>query len=142
MELYWEHSSHPRAIIPSSHLFGDLSDDGDRNDDSDQGDDDDQGDGGETFCATTDEGNDAVLAACPVGTAIDEIVFASYGTPAGACERESTYTTSSCHSDRSRAVVEDSCLNRESCTVSARNGLCGDPCPGTYNRLYVQYICR
>jgi hypothetical protein len=76
--------------------------------------------------------------ACPSGTFIRLIRFASYGTPAGACPN---FTTSACDSATSGQVVSAACLNKASCSVPATNAAFGDPCTGTVKKLAVVVAC-
>jgi hypothetical protein len=89
-------------------------------------------------CAEVDEGGTATLS-CPSGQIIGAIAFASYGTPTGSCP---DFSSSSCHASSSKSTVESACLNKESCTVGANNGVFGDPCVGTYKKLAVAYSCQ
>jgi hypothetical protein len=93
-----------------------------------------------TGCVAVGEGKSGTLS-CPNGQVITSIDFASYGKPTGSCEQ--AYAMSpSCHAAKSQGVVEGLCLERNSCTVSAKNSVFGDPCPGTYKHLHVTYSCR
>jgi hypothetical protein len=89
-------------------------------------------------CVQATEGS-AISLSCPSGQVIGSINFASYGTPNGSCP---SFSTSSCHASTSKSKVESSCLNKQSCTVSATNGVFGDPCQGTKKKLAVTYSCR
>jgi hypothetical protein len=90
-----------------------------------------------TACGSATEGNNMTVS-CPAGQIITSVDFASYGTPTGAC---GGYTPSSCHSGTSLAQVRTACLDKNSCTVSATNGVFGDPCNGTVKLLDVQVTC-
>ena len=46
-----------------------------------------------------------------------------------------------CVNREALAIVEEACNNRSACTVSAGNGVFGDPCTGTYKYLEVKYRC-
>ena len=46
-----------------------------------------------------------------------------------------------CESDKSLNQVNDLCEDKESCKVQASNSIFGDPCPGTYKYLEVNYQC-
>jgi hypothetical protein len=89
-------------------------------------------------CAQGNEGSTAALS-CPSGQVIKSIAFASYGTPTGSCPN---FVASSCHASSSKSVVEAACLNKQSCTVGASNGVFGDPCVGTYKKLAVAFSCE
>jgi len=86
-----------------------------------------------TICATAVEGSSLTLTA-PAGTVITAINFASYGSPTGTC---GNFTIGTCHATSSMTTVESLALNRSSVTISATNGVFGDPCFGTPKRLYV-----
>jgi hypothetical protein len=89
-------------------------------------------------CALVNEGNTAALS-CPSGQVIGTIAFASYGTPTGVCP---SFSTSSCHASISKSKVESLCLNKQSCSVGANNGVFGDPCSGTSKKLAVSFTCK
>ena len=88
-------------------------------------------------CAAVDEGQPLTLS-CPAGRKILSIAFASYGTPAGTC---GGYSTGACHATNSTSIVGAACIGQNSCTVNATNGVFGDPCVGTFKRLWVQASC-
>jgi large repetitive protein len=90
------------------------------------------------ICSTVSE-NGSITLTCPTGQKINAIDFASYGTPNGSC---GAFTTSSCDATTSTMDVSSVCLGQNTCTVSASNGVFGDPCVGTVKRLYVQARCQ
>ena len=90
--------------------------------------------GGISACAEADEGGAASLS-CSGGRTITSIDFASYEACADG------YTPGGCHAADSQSIVEASCLNQAACTVSADNGVFGDPCAGTSKRIAVAYTC-
>jgi alpha-galactosidase len=92
---------------------------------------------GTAQCVQVNEGGTATLS-CPSGQIINSIAFASYGTPTGSCPN---FSNGSCHASSSKSKVETACLNKQSCTVGANNGVFGDPCVGTYKKLAVAYSC-
>jgi hypothetical protein len=65
-------------------------------------------------------------------------VFASYGTPSGAC---GAFATGACNASSSVAVVEALCVGRNSCSIPATNATFGDPCNGTAKSLSVAVSC-
>jgi hypothetical protein len=92
---------------------------------------------GSTQCATALE-NTSLTLSCPAGV-INAITFASYGTPNTAtC---GSFAAGTCNASSSLSAVQNSCLNRASCTVTANNTAFGDPCAGTAKKLGVQYTC-
>eukprot|EP00043_Microstomoeca_roanoka_P014551 m.144440 g.144440 ORF g.144440 m.144440 type:complete len:1730 (-) comp16042_c0_seq1:350-5539(-) len=91
----------------------------------------------EAQCTLISERNSATIS-CPNNGVIDRIDFASYGTPTGDCD---SYSTSSCHASSSQSVVENTCLGKTSCTLSASNNVFSDPCSGIGKRLAVRYSC-
>ncbi|KAF4351411.1 hypothetical protein F8388_001031 [Cannabis sativa] len=76
---------------------------------------------------------------CPRGKNISQILFASYGTPSGNCE---SYAQGSCHAFNSKTIVEQACLGKGSCSISATSGNFGDPCPGLSKTLVVDAQCK
>lgn len=87
-----------------------------------------------TVCGTAGESGNFTLTA-PAGHVFDKVLFASYGTPDGTC---GNFSTGACHAAASQSIVEGLLLGNSSVTLSASNGVFGDPCPGTSKRLYVQ----
>ena len=83
--------------------------------------------------ATANENGNLNLQA-PVGTVINSITFASYGTPTGS---NGNYATSNCHATNSLSIVENYAIGNNSVTIPATNTVFGDPCGGTPKRLYV-----
>jgi hypothetical protein len=87
-----------------------------------------------TVCGTANEGSNLTLTA-PSGAIFDQIVYASYGTPDGTC---GLYTNGACHATGSTSIVATYLLNNSTGTIPATNAVFGDPCGGTYKRLYVE----
>ncbi len=87
-----------------------------------------------TICATADEDNPATLTA-PLGAVFTNVVFASYGLPTGSC---GNFSVGSCHSNTSQSVAEGLLIGQNNVTISASNGVFGDPCVGTRKRLYIE----
>lgn len=87
-----------------------------------------------TICGTVGEPGSFTLTA-PVGHVFDKVLFASYGNPDGTC---GNFSIGACHAAASQSIVEGLLLGNSSVTLSASNGVFGDPCPGTSKRLYVQ----
>lgn len=83
-------------------------------------------------CATTDEGGTAA-ATVPSGFVIKRIDFLSYGTPNGGC---GSFTFGGCHTG-STSNLNDR-LGTTSFSRPATNAYWGDPCGGTFKRLYIQ----
>lgn len=119
-KLLWSSPSRAKQIIPKERLSSGAASEETRT------------------CARADENKKATLV-CADGAVIESIDFASYGLPAGSCEEG--FEVGTCHASTSTAQVEKECLNQETCTVSASNGIFGDPCPGTYKNLAIVYTC-
>jgi hypothetical protein len=90
----------------------------------------------QSLCGTVDEGQTLTMTA-PAGTFFISVTFASYGTPNGSC---GSFTIGGCHATNSQSIVEAALLGRNSGSISANNGVFGDPCGGTFKRLYVEAI--
>lgn len=97
-----------------------------------------------TVCGTVSEHQSLTLT-CPAGMVVREVVYASYGTPTGSCS--AGFTNGSCHASSSSTRVSNICTGNASCTIAAENntnqggGTFGDPCNGTFKRLYVTLRC-
>lgn len=70
----------------------------------------------------------------PEGSVFTKVLFASYGTPTG---NDGTYKKSGCHSSKSESVISSLALNKNRVMLTAENGIYGDPCYGTYKRIYA-----
>lgn len=82
-------------------------------------------------CSTTSEGG-AVGDTAPSGTVFNRVDFSSYGTPNGGC---GAFTFGGCNSGGSNGYNP---TPTSSYYVAANNGTWGDPCGGTFKRMYVQ----
>lgn len=90
----------------------------------------------QTICGTAGEGGTVVLNA-PPGKYFTSINFASYGTPNGSC---GSFTIGGCHASNSLTIVQNAVIGRTTASISATNGVFGDPCGGTVKRLYVEAV--
>lgn len=92
------------------------------------------------FCAFSTARNVvSVTLVCETGV-IDDILFASYGTPSGSCPNFAI--NASCQSPDSMAVVASACMNLSVCTVDVGSGSYPpDPCPGIIKSLAVIAHC-
>jgi hypothetical protein len=68
-------------------------------------------------------------------TTFTSVDFASYGTPNGGC---GSFTYGGCHAGSSYGIVYNTFIGGTSGCVNPVNGVFGDPCRGTYKRLYIQ----
>ncbi len=89
------------------------------------------------ICATAEE-NASLTLTCPSGQVINDVKFASYGTPGGSC---GSFTTGACNASNSASVVLDACKGMDICTLKASNDAFGDPCFGTGKKLAAQVAC-
>ena len=87
-----------------------------------------------SVCITPDEHDTGTLTA-PGGTLFINVGFASYGTPTGTCP--SFILAGECNATNSQAVVEGYVLGNNVANILASNEVFGDPCYGTFKRLYV-----
>lgn len=82
-------------------------------------------------CSTTSEGG-AVGDTAPSGMVFNRVDFSSYGTPEGGC---GSFSFGWCNAGSSNGYNP---TPTTSYYVGANNGTWGDPCGGTYKRMYVQ----
>ena len=87
----------------------------------------------DTEWGTAGEGSSLTLTA-PSGNEFTEVLFASYGTPTGS---NGLYRISSCDSSSSIAEVQAAFIGKTTATISADNGVFGDPCGGTVKNLSI-----
>jgi hypothetical protein len=78
--------------------------------------------------------NQTVVVNLPDGYFVSHVYFASYGTP---ISNGGNYELGDCHAETSMSVVESILLGSHNFPIRATNDVFGDPCPGTYKRLYV-----
>ena len=78
---------------------------------------------------------------CLGGTTI-YVQSANYGRTEGAsvCPHPSIQTTD-CTAPESLERVRDRCQGQTTCIIEASNNIFGDPCPGTYKYLEVEFVC-
>jgi len=88
----------------------------------------------QVICGTAGEGSILTLTA-PPGNVFTSIEYASYGTPLGSC---GSYVNSGCHAANSQTICEATFIGQNSASISADNGVFGDPCSGTVKWLTVQ----
>ena len=99
------------------------------------------------ICVDVNELTRSVSLVCPPGHHIEEILFASFGTPTGDCNSSSSssstsYRNDNCHAKTSLAVVRNRCIDEVSCDLIARTDQFGpDPCEDVPKRLLVQAVC-
>ena len=95
--------------------------------------------GTDPFCGTQDEGSALSLECIDAGATITSILFASYGTPSGACPKP---VEGACNSPSSLTIVQAACVGKNSCKIDVSNGVFGgDPCAGTSKTLSVMAHC-
>lgn len=68
----------------------------------------------------------------PSGRTFTGASYASYGTPGGSF---GNYVNGSCHEPQSESILDALVAGESSVTISADNGVFGDPCGGTYKWL-------
>lgn len=90
----------------------------------------------QAICGTSNEGGSVTLTA-PAGSIFTSVTFASYGTPNGSC---GSFTIGGCHAANSKTIVENLLLGNNSANIGANNGVFGDPCGGTFKRLYIEAV--
>ncbi len=88
-------------------------------------------------CATANDGSNLTLS-CPSGQVINEVNFASYGTPGGSC---GSFSKSSCDASNSMTIVAVACKGMDICTLNVDSTIFGEPCKGSDKHLAVQVTC-
>lgn len=88
----------------------------------------------QVICGTAGE-NAILTLTAPPGNVFTSIEYASYGTPIGVC---GGYVNSGCHAVNSQSICEAAFIGQNSASISADNGVFGDPCSGTVKWLTVQ----
>jgi hypothetical protein len=78
---------------------------------------------------------------CPSGATIDQVIFASFGTPTGNCKHG--YVKGECDDVNSTVAVSALCFGKQNCTVLAKAETFGggDPCDGTGKTFAAQIHC-
>ena len=81
-------------------------------------------------------------AACAGGKgAIDQVVFAAFGTPKGSCADISTAVHGECDAANATNIIQAACIGKASCTIAPSTTVFGDPCVGTVKRLLAGVHC-
>jgi len=74
---------------------------------------------------------------CNGGTSVTGVSFASFGTPT-VYDNDTVATNATCHSERSRQIVESACLGQSHCCLPVSTDNFGrDPCHGKIKTLAV-----
>ena len=91
----------------------------------------------DTATVTLCEGSSQTIS-CSSGSTLD-VTSAMYGrqTYWHSCGTDFTY----CSASGALSTTESACDGRSSCTISASNGVYGDPCGGVGKYLTVSYSC-
>ena len=90
-----------------------------------------------TISGTGDESTTVAMTA-PPGTKFVGVQFASYGTPTGTA---GSFAIGPCHAETSMSVVSTYLLGQSgTINIPATNVVFGDPCGGTFKRLYIQAV--
>ncbi|XP_072019677.1 uncharacterized protein [Amphiura filiformis] len=77
---------------------------------------------------------------CAVGQTIS-ISSALYGRQkSDVCTERSVYVD--CAAENSLTIVQEQCEGLRTCDILASNGVFGDPCPGTFKYLEIEYLCE
>ena len=87
-------------------------------------------------CDMSLEGKNVALT-CPSGYTMTEILFANFGENDGGCGNY----IADCANAGSMTIVEDACLNQNTCTVRADHATFGNECRGTIRSLAVNAVC-
>eukprot|EP00048_Salpingoeca_helianthica_P017509 m.237593 g.237593 ORF g.237593 m.237593 type:complete len:591 (-) comp21225_c0_seq1:25-1797(-) len=76
----------------------------------------------------------------PNNGVINDIIFASYGTPQGTC---GSFQRGACHALNSTDIVKAACVGRRGCVINVPTDAStfGDPCFGTLKSLAVAATC-
>ncbi|KAJ4787145.1 Beta-galactosidase [Rhynchospora pubera] len=69
---------------------------------------------------------------------INEVKFASFGTPQGTC---GSYSHGKCSSTNALSVVQQACVGMNSCSVPVSTKAFGDPCRGVTKSLAIEATC-
>ena len=85
--------------------------------------------------------NSKTTLSCPSNQVIN-IKEATYGRSNKRTCKHPNMKTTRCSTNKPLGISRKNCNGRKSCTVSANNGLYGDPCPGTYKYVTVSYSCK
>ncbi len=78
--------------------------------------------------------NGTISLTAPSGSLFSNVLFASYGTPTGS---NGAFQLGSCHAANSANLVAANFIGQASGSISATNGVFGDPCFGTSKQLAV-----
>ena len=87
----------------------------------------------------SNDNNWTVSLQCPGTSVINEIGFASWGTPSGYC---GDFTIGTCHANNSMDIAKTYCMDKNSCTIPVNiDTFNGDPCYGVVKEFAIQVEC-
>ena len=115
------------------------------------------------YCSANEDTSTCSLS-CPAGQRPNKVLFASYGRPKNpgnmktvkGCDHKKTAVpydwtkyeiNPECHSDSSKPsgftfdLVESQCLGQTACSISPKNEVFGDPCPGNDKWVSIAMRC-
>ena len=95
-------------------------------------------------CVSEIESNTVHLG-CNKGT-IDDILFASFGTPTGVCSNgpnstANTFKSGSCNEDNTVSILKNLCIGKPACTVPISPAFFGEPCHHVPKKLDAAVSC-
>jgi hypothetical protein len=88
------------------------------------------------FCGQSRMRNTVTLTLTCVAGVIDELPFAAFGTPTGACPNFSHDST--CDDPTFWTYANSTCLGQQSCTLTSQGA---DPCSGVVKSIYAVAHC-
>lgn len=78
---------------------------------------------------------------CPTGIIFIEEAMFGRTKNSSVCTDPRIFDTN-CTSTESKAIIKSKCDGESECSIDVENGkLGGDPCPGTFKYLEVNFIC-
>lgn len=85
---------------------------------------------------------DTIEITCPSGQSV-HLTDLTYGRIDEnlTCQHEAIFNTSCFASEPGLTAVSSLCNGRTNCTFMVFNEILGDPCPGTYKSISLEYIC-
>jgi Galactose binding lectin domain len=87
--------------------------------------------------ANVPENTQVTLSCTGASNVINNITFASFGTPTGTC---GNFAVGSCNAANTTSAIAALCVGQSSCTFDSATTFFGDPCYDTVKILYVYFF--
>ncbi len=78
---------------------------------------------------------------CNAGIVIHRGFFGRLLPDSERCNHSAHHDKTNCNDNNSITIIREKCDGKHTCSLQATTSVFGDPCPGTYKYLEVEYSC-